>query len=113
MTRTSIWTLLIAFVLSAAGCASDPNKEGGYFDDARITARVKKAIYDEPSLKVTQISVTTEARVVHLSGTVGTRGEVVKAGQVARAVEGVKGVKNELKSEHPAKGRGKTTAAAR
>ncbi|HVL35517.1 MAG TPA: BON domain-containing protein [Burkholderiales bacterium] len=105
MNRTVLCGILLALWLGAAGCASEPRQEGGYLDDARITARVKKAIYDEPSLKVTQISVTTEARVVHLSGTVGTRAEVLKAAQVARAVEGVKGVKNELKLAPPAKGK--------
>jgi osmotically-inducible protein OsmY len=62
-----------------------------------VTARVKKAIYNEPSLKVADISVTTDSSVVALEGSVKTRAERTKAGEVARKVEGVKRVKNELK----------------
>jgi len=42
------------------------------------------------------ISVSTEDKVVHLSGTVKSSGERAKAIQVARKVEGVKAVKSEL-----------------
>ena len=88
--------LLAAAVLGLAGCATNGGGNS-FFDDAMVTARVKKAIYNEPSLKVTDISVTTEDSVVHLEGSVKTRGERQKAGDVARKVEGVKRVKNELK----------------
>jgi osmotically-inducible protein OsmY len=86
---------LVAALLGLAGCAT--NGGNNFFDDAMVTARVKKAIYNEPTLKVTDISVTTEEAVVHLEGTVKTRAERQKAGDVARKVEGVKRVKNELK----------------
>jgi hyperosmotically inducible protein len=92
-------TLMILFSAAAvvlAGCASKPG-QNNYFDDAMVTSRVKKAIYDEPSLKVADISVTTENAVVSLTGAVKTRGERMKAADVARRVEGVKLVKNELK----------------
>jgi osmotically-inducible protein OsmY len=87
--------LAAAALLGLAGCAS----KGGtsYLDDAKVTARVKKAIYDEPTLKVTDISVSTEDSVVSLSGAVKSRADRTKAEQVARKVEGVKRVKNELK----------------
>lgn len=85
-----------AAVLGLAGCASTPG-QNNYFDDAMVTARVKKAIYNEPSLKVTDISVKTENAVVSLSGAVKNRNERTRAAEVARHVEGVKLVKNELK----------------
>jgi osmotically-inducible protein OsmY len=84
--------LVLSLLLAAAGCATT----GDFFGDAAITARVKSAIYNEPALKVMNISVSTEDKVVHLSGTVKSRGERAKAIQVARKVEGVKGVKSEL-----------------
>jgi osmotically-inducible protein OsmY len=58
---------------------------------------VKKAIYSEPSLKVMDISVSTEGGVVELTGSVKSRAERFKAGQVAAKVEGVKKVNNQLK----------------
>jgi osmotically-inducible protein OsmY len=84
--------LIVSLLLAAAGCATT----GGFFGDAAITARVKTAIYNEPTLKVMNISVATEDNVVHLSGTVKSRGERTKAIQIARKVEGVKAVKSEL-----------------
>ena len=87
--------LAAAALFGFAGCASTGGNS--FFDDAMVTARVKKAIYNEPSLKVSDISVSTEASVVSLSGAVKTRAERVKATEVAQKVEGVKRVKNDLK----------------
>ncbi|HEX6318926.1 MAG TPA: BON domain-containing protein [Burkholderiales bacterium] len=84
---------LAASLLGLAGCAST----GGFFDEASTTAKVKRAIYSEPSLKVMDISVSTDDGVVELTGVVKTRAERLKAAQVASKVEGVKRVKNELK----------------
>ncbi|HKQ27435.1 MAG TPA: BON domain-containing protein [Burkholderiales bacterium] len=93
------FAILMALALVAAGCASSgEKKEGGsYFDDATITAKVKTAIFNEPGLKVSRISVRTEDHVVELSGSVNSRVERVKAAEVAKRVDGVKKVKNELK----------------
>jgi osmotically-inducible protein OsmY len=84
-----------AALLGLAGCASTGGNN--FIDDAMVTARVKKAIYNEPALKVTDISVTTEESVVSLSGTVKTRAERTRASEVVRRVEGVKQVRNQLK----------------
>lgn len=91
--RTAV-LLLVSMLLGAAGCATTG---GDFFGDAGITTRVKTAIFNEPSLKVMDISVSTENRVVTLSGTVKTRAERAKAIAVARGVEGVKSVKTDLK----------------
>jgi osmotically-inducible protein OsmY len=91
-----ISVFLVAAVLALAGCASTSGGGGSFFDDAAITTRVKKAIYDEPSLKVGDISVKTDDKVVQLSGSVKSRTELRKAAEVAGKVEGVKRVKNDL-----------------
>jgi len=96
MKRLAILTVT-AMTVALAGCAAQRQAMGEYFDDAGVTTRVKKAIYDDPSLKVTQISVTTNDGVVHLTGEVESRGKAARAAQVARKVEGVKAVKNDLK----------------
>ena len=90
--------LAAAAVLGLTGCASNGEKGtvGAYFDDAAVTARVKKAIFNEPSLKVSDISVATDDATVHLTGSVKTRAERLKAAEVARRVDGVKRVKNDL-----------------
>jgi osmotically-inducible protein OsmY len=84
--------LLLTLLLGTAGCAST----GGFFGDAAMTTRVKTAIFNEPDLKVMDISVSTDDKVVTLSGTVKSRAERAKAIQVARKVEGVKAVRSEL-----------------
>ncbi|MHB1039005.1 MAG: BON domain-containing protein [Desulfobacteria bacterium] len=87
-------TLITAFL----GCASTPTREGTgeYVDDSAITAKVKAAILNEPSLKVFQINVETFKGEVQLSGFVDSARSVSKAGEVARGVSGVKSVRNNL-----------------
>ena len=51
---------------------------------------MKTAIYNEPSLKVTDISVKTENNVVQLTGTVKSRADKAKSAEVAGKVAGVK-----------------------
>ena len=91
--------LFAAALLLATGCASTSNREstGQYIDDSAITTKVKKAIFDEPSLKVAQINVETYKSVVQLSGFVDSAAQIGTAGSVARAVEGVSSVKNDLR----------------
>lgn len=91
------WIVLAFAAFLATGCATTGG--GGVFGDTGITTRVKTAIFNEPELKVMAIHVSTEDRVVTLSGTVKTRAERAKAIQAARHVEGVKAVKSELTLE--------------
>jgi osmotically-inducible protein OsmY len=91
--------LAAAALLAVAGCATEGEKQsaaGAYLDDAAITTRVKTAVFNEPSLKLFDIGVRTDDKVVHLTGSVKTRAEMAKAVEVARKVRGVKSVKNEL-----------------
>ena len=96
--RAAILTAALS-LLTLGGCASSPKHEstGQYIDDSSITTRVKKAIFDEPSLKVAQINVETYKSVVQLSGFVDSPAQIGTAGSVARAVEGVTSVKNDLR----------------
>jgi osmotically-inducible protein OsmY len=90
-------SLAAGVLLVVAGCASSPDKGGSsYFDDAATTAKVKKAIFSESSLKVTDVSVSTENKVVQLTGSVKSRAEKAKAAELAAKVDGVKRVKNDL-----------------
>lgn len=92
--------LLVSFVLVAAfvGCASTQTREssGQYVDDSVITTKVKAAIFNEPTLTVLQINVETFKGEVQLSGFVDSAQSAAKAGEVARGVQGVISVKNNL-----------------
>lgn len=88
-------TLLLASLVSCAG-SSTRQSTGQFVDDSTITAKVKAAIFDEDSLKSLQITVVTFKGTVQLSGFVDSTKSVNTAGQVARNVDGVKSVKNDL-----------------
>ena len=88
-----------ALLLSALGCASTSTREstGEYVDDAAITTKVKSAMFNEPSLKVLKINFETYKNVVQLSGFADSGAEIAKAADVARAVPGVRSVKNDMR----------------
>ena len=81
--------LAVTLVLGTAACTDSSS-------DAAITDRVKTAISKEPGLKGTKVSVSTNEKVVHLSGTVRSRVERAMLIAVARKVEGVKALKTDL-----------------
>jgi osmotically-inducible protein OsmY len=94
------YTLLAALAIATTlGCAGTPRSEstGEYIDDTAITAKVKKDIFDEPSLKSAEINVETFKGVVQLSGFVSTEASIYTATKVAKNVTGVKSVKNDMR----------------
>ncbi len=88
----------IGLITAFMGCAATRTHEstGQYVDDSTITTKVKAAILGDPMLKVFQISVKTYKGEVQLSGFVDSQQSADKAGEVARSVPGVLGVKNDL-----------------
>lgn len=101
MKYSSITTTLLAvlFFGNVAGCASTARQDSvrQYVDDSAITAGVKAAILNDPSLKVAEVNVETHHGVVQLSGFVSSADNVATASMVARTVKGVKSVKNDLR----------------
>ena len=94
-------TMLFAasLVATMAGCASTPTKEGTgeYVDDTVITAKVKASIFNEPTLKASEINVETFKGDVQLSGFVANPQDAQKAVEIARGVKGVTSVKNDVR----------------
>jgi len=90
--------VVLALTTSLAACAAMSGREtvGEYVDDATITTKVKAAMFDDPSVKGTQISVETMQNVVQLSGFVDSPQVKARAGELARSVTGVREVKNDL-----------------
>ncbi len=97
-TRISVLVAASALAL-LTGCASSAKQEstGQYIDDTAITTRVKTAIYQEPMLKSAEITVVTYKGRVQLSGFVSTRPSIDRAGVVAKGVQGVIEVTNDLR----------------
>jgi hyperosmotically inducible protein len=90
---------LAVTLLSVLGCASTAKTEGTgqYLDDSIITTKVKAAILEEKTLKVTEINVETFKGVVQLSGFVSSQAAADKAVVVATGVAGVTSVKNDMR----------------
>lgn len=94
----SMMILAAMLATTALGCASTSTQEGTgeYFDDSVITAKVKTAIFKEPSLKSAEINVETFKGIVQLSGFVNSQADINKAVEVARGIKGVTSVKNNM-----------------
>ena len=95
-----VYTLLAALAIATTlGCAGTTKSEstGEYFDDTAITAKVKKDIFAEPTLKSAEINVETFKGVVQLSGFVTSQANINTATVVAKNVTGVKSVKNDMR----------------
>lgn len=97
--RTLSAAFLAIALVSVVGCASTSQSQatGAYIDDALITTKVKAALFDEPVIKAHEINVETFRGVVQLSGFVSSQSEVDRAVEVARGVNGVTSVKNDMR----------------
>jgi osmotically-inducible protein OsmY len=58
---------------------------------------VKTAIFNEPTLKVAEINVETFKGVVQLSGFVSSQAAMARAVEIARGIDGVTSVKNDMR----------------
>lgn len=92
-------TVFLSFFVAMAGCSSTSNEKstGEYIDDAVITTKVKAAFVDDDELEANEIQVETFKGTVQLSGFVKVSSHVSKAELVAKEVDGVKAVKNDIR----------------
>ena len=84
--------------MDAAGEAvkEEVKQAGEAMDDTAITAKIKAELVRDKELPASQIRVETMQNVVQLSGFVDSAAQKSKAAQVARSVQGVKDVKNDI-----------------
>ena len=99
-------TLAIAsaalIVISASGCAVSRGQEtlGAFVDDAGITTIVKTRMAESKLVSASSISVETLNGTVMLSGFAKNATEKSEAERIARGVNNVKLVKNEIAVRH-------------
>ena len=98
MTRTSYIVMAVAVsIFLTIGCKSNPQTTGHYIDDTAITTAVKTDLATDGALKtMTQISVKTVENTVYLTGVAPTLQAKNRAEEIARQVEGVHTVVNNL-----------------
>ena len=73
-----------------------PQSASEYVDDSTITAKVKSAFVADKVVSALDIMVETNNGVVQLGGFASTRQEIDQAERLARNVQGVKSVKNNI-----------------
>ena len=113
MIRNSLVAAAVAAtLLTATGCAVSRGQQtvGAYVDDSVITANVKTQMLDDTAITAsvktrmlddervagTSITVETLNGTVMLSGFAKSQAERAAAESIARSVDGVKAVKNEI-----------------
>lgn len=105
--RTLSAAVLAAAALALGACASSNPKTnestksettGQYIDDATLTAKVKTAIASDVGVKAAaNVNVETYRGVVQLSGFADSDAQASRAVAAAKAVNGVRSVKNDMR----------------
>ncbi|MDX3907519.1 MAG: BON domain-containing protein [Pigmentiphaga sp.] len=99
--------LMIAAMVAACAAAApmamaesanpSPKRSAGEFaGDAMITTKVKAALLKEQATQSLSIKVTTVNGVVQLAGTADDEAQIDSAVRVARGIDGVQDVKNDI-----------------
>jgi hyperosmotically inducible periplasmic protein len=90
-------TSLVIIVALMSGCqAMTGSTAGQNVDDSTITASVKTKLATEKLSTLTRVEVDTIRGVVSLNGMAETAEQRARVESVARQVDGVKGVRNNL-----------------
>jgi len=96
----TIKNILLASALTIvfAGCAGDRyhRSTGAYIDDKAITAKVKTDLFADPCVKGSEVKVEAYGGKVQLAGFCDTQQQKDRAAEIARRVNGVQWVKNDL-----------------
>jgi len=97
--RTTLAAIVTAVaLLTATGCAVTRGQEtvGAYVDDTTITTQIKARFVNNTQVAASSISVETLNGVVMLSGFAKNTTEKTLAESIARGVNGVRSVRNEI-----------------
>ena len=88
----------LALVSGVTGCAGDryTQSTGERIDDNRTSERVHEALGADTQYKYTDVKVQSFKGVVQLSGFVNARDQKNRAGDIAKRVQGVKELQNNI-----------------
>jgi hyperosmotically inducible periplasmic protein len=90
--------LVAGTVATFTGCAGDryTQSTGEHVDDKATSMRVRSALRDDVEYKYPMVEVKTFKGTSQLSGFVNTRDQKGRAGEIAKKVEGVREVENNI-----------------
>jgi len=87
---------LSADELASASASTDRIMSTRFVDDAWITAKVKTMLLKDDIVKGLSVNVETRKGMVQLSGWVNHAFQIDQAERVARSIDGVKSIRNDL-----------------
>lgn len=89
---------LAGLTVITAGCAVSRGQEtvGAYVDDTGITTMVKSRMLEDKTVSGTSIGVQTLNGTVQLTGFAKSNAEKMQAESIARGVNNVKAVRNDI-----------------
>lgn len=98
LARSFSAALVSTMFVALAACTTSPTGRtvGVALDDTAISARVKAALAGDPDVKARDVQVETYRGTVQLSGFVDSPENIRRAAELARRVDGVREVKNDL-----------------
>jgi osmotically-inducible protein OsmY len=101
MNRNIIYALCATLAILAAAplqvAEAEERTAGQVVDDMSIAARTKVALAADPVTDAIKIDIEVDKDMVQLNGFVDTEAERARAEEIARSVEGVAAVKNNLR----------------
>ena len=94
----AVWLGTCAALVITTGCAGDRYHQstGEHIDDKATSVRVKSALGDDTQYKYPSVEVKTFKGTAQLSGFVNNRDQKARAGDIAKRVEGVREVENNI-----------------
>jgi hyperosmotically inducible periplasmic protein len=102
MKRLATVAVLIAVIGLGTGCRATTGQSlGTNLNDSGITSEVKRKLAADTMSSLTRISVETVNGNVSLTGNVPTAADRARAEQIARQVNGVQQVTNNLQAAKP------------
>jgi hyperosmotically inducible protein len=109
-TATSTAAIVMALIAAAPPTAGAADKKAEtttqeaktMVTDSWVTSKTKISLFADERVKGRQVSVDTAKGVVHLRGKVDSAEAKSAAGDIAKGIEGVKSVKNDLQVVAPA-----------
>ena len=89
--------MIVALAAGIVSCAKDPYRSSGrVIDDRMVKGRVKDALSDSPVYKFPHVDVITYNGIVQLNGFVHREEQKAVAADMARSIEGVREVINNI-----------------
>jgi hyperosmotically inducible periplasmic protein len=89
--------MVVAMAFTSVGCETTTGKTAGEtVSDASISTKVQSKLTGDRMANFSRIDVDTERGVVNLSGVVENADQKARAAEIARQVDGVKRVNNNL-----------------